>query len=116
MLKEQVKNLLDETETDVKNCFFQSEVDDNSKGDDYFDGLDEFCQSCRELGINFKHEDNFGGKGMGDDYWSVYSFFQGEEKVFVKFSGWYQSYNGSEYTDWFFVEPKQKTITVFEKA
>lgn len=116
MLKEQVKNLLNEAETDVKNCFFKSEMSDNSGEMDYFDDLAEFCQSCRELGINFKYEDSFGGEGQGDDFWSVYSFFNSEDKVYVKFSGWYQSYCGTEYTDWLFVEPKQKTITVFEKA
>lgn len=52
---------------------------------------------------------------MGDEYWSVYSFTDGKETVYIKFDGWYQSYNGSEFTEWFFVEPKQKTVTIFEK-
>ena len=114
MLKNQIEKLLNEAESGVKVCFFYSSTPASSDEDTYYEGMVWFNQSCREAGIDYKYEDNFGGEGMGDEYWSVYSFFQGEEKVYVKFSGWYQSYNGAEYTDWFFVEPKQKTITVYE--
>lgn len=114
MLKDQIGKLLNKADSDVKNCFFHSQAKENSKDISWYDGSDEFNQSCRELDIDYKFVDSFGGEGMGDDYWSVYSFFKGEEKVYVKFHGWYQSYNGAEYTDWFFVEPKQKTITVYE--
>lgn len=114
MLKNQIEKLLNEAECDVKNCFFHSDATNNAEDNSWYDGSDGFNQSCREAGIDYKHENSFGGEGMGDEYWSVYSFSQGEEKVFVKFSGWYQSYNGAEYTEWLFVEPKQKTITVYE--
>lgn len=114
MLKNQIEKLLNEAECDVKNCFFYSEAKDSSAEHSYYDGMVEFNQSCREAGIDYEYEDSFGGEGMGDSYWSVYSFSQGGEKVYVKFSGWYQSYNGADYTEWLFVEPKQKTITVYE--
>lgn len=114
MLKEQVKKLLNEADSDVYRNFFHSEATDSNDEDDYYDGAADFSKACRELNINYKHEDSFGGEGMGEAYWSVYSFFRGEEKVYVKFKGWYQSYNGADYEDWFFVEPKQKTITVYE--
>lgn len=114
MLKEQVKKLLNEADSDVYRKFFHSEATDNNDEDGYYYDAADFSQACRELNINYKHEDSFGGEGMGDEYWSVYSFFRGEEKVYVKFNGWYQSYNGADYTEWLFVEPKQKTITVYE--
>lgn len=58
--------------------------------------------------------DHYGGEGQGDLYWTVWKFTEGDESVLVKFSGWYASYSGAEYKDWFFVEPKQKVVTVYE--
>ena len=36
-----------------------------------------------------------------------------DEQYYIKFQGWYTSYAGAEYDNWSFVEPKQKTITVY---
>lgn len=59
-----------------------------------------------------------GGEGQGDDYYSVYEFFNRDtkEKFYIKFQGWYASYHGEDYTECYLVEPKEKTITVYEKA
>ena len=73
----------------------------------------EFRAALTEAGVVCQHEANCGGEGAGDEYWSVYSFTRGDEKVYVKFNGWYASYNGAEFTEWFFVEPKEKVITVW---
>jgi len=59
--------------------------------------------------------DGYGGEGQGDKYYQIYSFFNPQgETVYIKLNGWYQSYNGAEYTDTFEVTPKQKTITAYE--
>lgn len=55
--------------------------------------------------------DSYGGEGEGDDYYSVYRFF--EHDVFIKFQGWYQSFNGSEYDHMLEVRPKEVTITKY---
>ena len=68
-----------------------------------------------ELGITVQFVDCFGGEGMGDDYWSVYSFTDGDTVVYVQFDGWYASYNGSGHSEWFFVEPKEVVVTQFFK-
>lgn len=60
--------------------------------------------------------ESFGGEGEGEKYYEVYSFDNGKEKVFIKFNGWYASYNGAEFQDWFFVEPEEKTIIVYNKV
>ena len=73
-----------------------------------------FRTALTNSGVICKYESRYGGEGGGDDYWSVYSFTRGDEKVYVKFDGWYTSYNGAEFTEWLFVEPKEKVITVFE--
>lgn len=36
------------------------------------------------------------------------------ENLFIKITGYYSSYNGTEWEDCAIVEPKQKTITVYE--
>jgi hypothetical protein len=35
--------------------------------------------------------------------------------AFIKFDGWYASYEGSTYEQFYEVKPVEKTITVFEK-
>jgi hypothetical protein len=113
-LKEKVQALLVATPHGVINDFFQSEISEKTNWDDK-----ETTQSRAEFaeeGITFKHEDNFGGEGMGDEYWSVYSFTDKTDKVYVQFNGWYQSYNGSEFTEFFFVEPKEVKVIQYFKV
>lgn len=55
-----------------------------------------------------------GGEGQGDEFWHVYKFEQADKSCLIKFDGWYSSYDGAEYSDYFEVEPKQKVITVYE--
>lgn len=73
----------------------------------------EFRAALAEAGVVCRYEDNYGGEGQGDDYWSVYSFARGDEKIYVQFNGWYASYNGAEFNEWFFVEPKERVIAVW---
>ena len=53
--------------------------------------------------------DSYGGEEQGSTYYSVYEFTQGDEKVYLKFEGWYASYNGAEYTGFSVVHPKEVT-------
>lgn len=114
-LKEMVKDLLNEADSDVKSgYFFRSEATDNNDDHEtYYDGVDEFTSACRKCGINYAYEDNFGGEGQGDDYWSVYSFTDGTDVVYVKFQGWYASFSGSEFSEWLFVEPKKVEVVKY---
>lgn len=98
---------------DVVQQMFQSEVQQESNYR-YADDEEEFINTVDGHKIKFKLEDNYGGEGQGEQYWSVYSFEKDGKKVYVRFNGWYASYVGSEFVDWAFVEPKQKTITVYE--
>ena len=117
-LKEVVKKLLDEAEGDVCcSYFFQSEATNNEDAGKYW-GCEvlEFTEACRSELINYEHKDNHGGEGEGDQYWSVYSFTNGTDVVYVKFNGWYASYSGSEFTEWFFVEPKKVEVVQYAAA
>lgn len=114
-LKNTVESLLKEADSKVQSQFFYSEVSDDDKWDE--DCITDFKVKLKEKGITFKHEDNFGGEGQGDDYWSVYSFTDRDNfKVYVQFDGWYASYNGADYSEYFFVEPKEVTRVEFFKV
>ena len=66
--------------------------------------------------FEYKGVDSYGGEGQGSDFWSVIQIRNPDdhnEQYYIKFQGWYASYNGAEYDNWYFVEPKQKTITVY---
>lgn len=69
--------------------------------------------------LPFEHQelDHHGGEGEGSDYWTVIEIRDPDnhdETYMIKLQGWYASYNGAEYESWSFVQPKQKTITVYE--
>lgn len=68
-----------------------------------------------ELG-EYTEVDAYGGEGQGDNYWKVLHFPKFD--YYIRADGWYASYNGSDMTssEWYFVEPKEKTITVYERA
>ena len=99
MLKEFVTNILGENKDGICSAAMSCDMDETE-----FDNA----------GITCKCVDNYDGEDQGSDYWSVYSFTKDNETVYVKFQGWYASHYGSEYQSWSFVEPKQKTVTVFE--
>lgn len=65
-------------------------------------------------GFTWKNAQSVGGEGEGETYFTVYKFEKDSESCYVNFDGSYTSYNGPEYYAYFFVEPKQKTITVYE--
>jgi len=107
-LKDTIKDFLDsKSDSDLESGFFHEEIDCGySDNDDLGDEL-------RNASIGFECVEQHGGEGEGEDFYTVYKFTKGSETVFVKFQGWYQSYNGSEMTGWAFVTPKQVMVTVY---
>jgi hypothetical protein len=98
--------------SDLKQAMFRSDYP--SEGYEYNGEFENaVLAKAKELGLRVDFCDNHGGEG--EDYWSVYSFTDGYQVVYVKFQGWYASYNGAEFTEWFFVEPKQVQVTQYEK-
>lgn len=72
----------------------------------------------KKLGLGEVEEiDQYGGEGEGDHWHSVKHFK--EHDIYIKVTGYYQSYNGTEfYGGWGScsqVFPKQKTIIVYEQ-
>ena len=69
-----------------------------------------------ELPFEYKGVDSYGGEDQGSRFYSVILIRNPDnhdEQYHIIFQGWYASYNGAEYDSWSFVEPKQKTITVY---
>lgn len=68
--------------------------------------------------ITFHLAESLGGdeEEDGNVYWKVYSFSDGVEDCFVKFDGYYSSYDGSEMRSFFIVKPTVKQVTVFDKV
>jgi hypothetical protein len=110
-IKQLVTNIL--TEHDMARDFFRSETPKHSQWLTKGSEEDLFLQAAEEAGVTFEHEANHGGEGQGEQYWSVYKFTKGSESVFVKFNGSYQSYNGSEFDEWFFVEAKSVEVVQY---
>ena len=115
-LKNEVATLLSEAGTDVIHNFFQSEGNEIGHWTKDEDEAYIFMKASNERNITYAHVDNYGGEGLGDEYWSVYKFTKGKDEVFVKFNGGYQSYSGSDFDEYFFVEPEEKVITVFSRT
>lgn len=96
---------------------------------DYLNGSRAYCEEmmyeggyesdwAKDSNEPFEHKgvDYFGGEGMGDNFYTVILVRNPDnhdEQYYIKFQGWYASYNGAEYESWSFVEPKQKTVTVY---
>lgn len=104
---------------------------DNCAEDIFFDGYgsldgeeytidDELSvspfQYFAELGILHNIVKSHGGEGKGDEYYKVHKFTLGDESVFIMFSGFYQSYHGSEYQEMSIVEPREVTVTEYLHA
>lgn len=108
-------NFVNDSKSDygsLANTMFYSDYPEHdSKYNNEFDY--EVLAKAAELGLTVEFEDSHGGEGEGDQYWSVYSFTKDNQTVHVKFNGWYASHYGSEFTEWFFVKPKQVTVTQF---
>lgn len=83
---------------DNKDTYYPSEFDDWATPQD----------------ILFYQVDTFGGEDQGSNYWTVYHFTKGDESVYIKFHGWYASYDGAEYEGFNVVTPKEKTVMVYE--
>lgn len=63
----------------------------------------------------WKEVDSYGGEGQGETWWTVIHFK--EIDTYIKINGFYTSYDGTNFDGWddlTVVEPRQKTITVYE--
>lgn len=85
--------------TDIENSFF----------------YDTYVNEVMKLlpGVTAELVEEYGGEDQGYSYYSVYKFTEDGESVFVQFDGHYYSHDGSYYDKWFFVTPKEVTVTQY---
>jgi hypothetical protein len=78
--------------------------------------LDKLKNKFINLKINYSIVEDVGGDEdeFGSAYYKVVKFYRHDEVFYVKFDGYYASYDGSTFQRWFFVKPSQKTIIVYE--
>lgn len=113
MLKDKIVALLTKADPEAIRKLFHGGITEDIRWDS--EEITEFRKLLSDAGIAFEFVDRYGGEDRGSDYWSVYSFTDGMEAVFIQFDGWYASYEGSTYDKFFEVKAVEKTITVFEK-
>lgn len=115
-LKQKVQVLLKQADSGVINNFFGSDMNDEYADSRWPDeDHDNFLNAAKEAMVSFEHVANHGGEGEGEDFWSVYKFTDGTDEVYVQFDGWYQSYNGSEFNEFFFVKPQEVSVVQYFK-
>ena len=91
---------------------------------EYFKANRDFCDSrmggyvhsMEELpsGVSSMMMASHGGENEGSDYWTVWEFSRGDEKVYIKFFGFYASHYGTDYLGFSVVSPFAKTVIDFE--
>jgi hypothetical protein len=98
--------------------FFNFEVENSHQTtSEWFDEDEiEAISGLRTNGLNWTQVKTYGGhEGDGEECWSVYKFYNSEDDVaYIKFDGYYQSYNGSEYQEFYVVEPVDRMVTFYE--
>lgn len=112
-LKDKVQVLLDTAGSDVVQAFFGSDTPEINKWTDKGSETEVFVKTCEGLNIKYEFIDNHGGEGEGEEYWSVFQFTHKNDSVYVQFNGSYQSYNGADFDEFFFVKPKAVVVTQF---
>jgi len=93
--------------------------------EDYYDMFSEYINGCCGGdnpidigGFIVEGLEQYGGEGMGDEYWVVFSVENDGLKKFFKLEGWYASYNGHEFEsfiDFEEVVQVEKVVKVWEK-
>lgn len=54
------------------------------------------------------------GNGLLEVYYKIYKFETETESCFVQFDGYYTSYKGSEFQEFFCVKPVEVTVTQYQ--
>jgi hypothetical protein len=105
-LRDDVKELLDAQGGRELELFMCSSID-------YGSGK-QLLAKFEDIKITVTHLDNYGGEGQGENFWSVYQFTRrGEEALYIQFQGYYMSYDGATFHEYFFVEPRQVMVTQY---
>lgn len=91
--------------------FFNADADFcNTRMQDYVHPMEELPS-----GVSSKKIQSHGGENQGSDFWAVWEFSRGDERVYIKFFGYYASHYGTDYLGFSVVRPFEKTVIDFEE-
>lgn len=80
-----------------------------------YNGGFEYTNFPELEGTTIEKVEQHGGEGEGDSYYIVFKIEHGEEETYIRFNGYYSSYNGVDWNIEFdIVKPKEIMITVYE--
>ena len=92
---------------------------------EFFERNKDICEGLMEAwidpakslpsGVSSKMMASHGGENEGSDYWTVWEFSRRNEKVYIKFFGFYASHYGTDYLGFSVVRPFEKTVIDFEE-
>jgi len=134
-LKDQINALVAEKEAElIKNAsltdkvmYFVEELPRSTTEEVLFKGygngvhdkaFQKFKARLTAHSIGYELVESVGGdtEEDGSTYFKVYNFSDGVNECWIKFDGWYSSYDGAELRVYFPVKPEVKQVTVFEKV
>lgn len=100
----------------LQNTLFDYFTHSNNEAERFMHGYASRCSEdfMQSIDASYSEVDSYGGEDCGSTYYRVYCFQSKDEKVYIKFNGWYASHYGSEYRDFEIVTPQQRTVTVYE--
>lgn len=84
----------------------QSDIQLLLEGDDTTNAFSREGIACTQI-------EHYGGQFQGSEYYTIYSFKNHEEVLYVKFYGKYDWFYGLEYEGYMFVTPKAQTTTFY---
>lgn len=80
-----------------------------------YDDTDDIFPNKEEFFVELAEE--YGGEGQGDEFWIVLKVTEGDNIGYLRVDGWYASFAGGELDgDPYEVQPKEATVTVWEKV
>jgi hypothetical protein len=112
-LLKDVEDLLIRSDEYIKRALFNQDFTSEFRKYDSNEEV-EFKSKLQLLGIDMVSVYHYGGEGEGEQYYTVWKFSRDKEEVYFKFNGYYQSYNGSTYDEYFQVEPKEVQVIQYE--
>lgn len=94
--------------------FFGNFSDESFYGPDYENEFSDELKIKNIATIKLQEKLQISEEDSSEEVFTVWGFYRGLEKVYVKFYGFYSSYDGAECQGFKLVEPKYKVITVYE--
>lgn len=110
MITQELKNIFDK----YGEAFMHEDVSSSEYSRKTDEGV-AIYKVITDMGYSCQNVEHYGGEGQGETYYNVMSFTTKDgATTYVRFNGWYQSYYGSEYSNYEIVTLVEKTVTFYE--